>query len=65
MPSEITSISKIKSDGKNDIFEYRDMYNDVKTISFPTTWNMREEDVEEYLTTTPEEYKEIAKKLRP
>lgn len=51
MPSEITCVNKIKSDGKTDTFEYRDMYNDVKTVSFPTTWAMTDEEVEEYLTT--------------
>jgi len=51
MSHEITCINKIKSDGKNDVFEYRDMYNDVKTITFPSVWAMTESEVEEYLTT--------------
>lgn len=63
MSAEITCINKIASNGKTDTFEYRDMYNDVQTVDFPTTWDMSEDDVEEYLTTTPEDYKEISKKL--
>ncbi len=54
MKHEITCVNKIKSDGKTDTFEYRDMYNDVKTVTFPTTMDMSEEEVEEYLTPDPE-----------
>jgi len=49
MASEITGVRKLGSDGKMDLFEYRDMYNDVKTVSFPVFWSMTEEEVEEYL----------------
>lgn len=47
--NEITGVMKISSNRKCEIFEYRDMYNDVKTIEFPTTWQMTIEEVEEYL----------------
>ena len=50
---EITCIRKIRNNPafKDDTFEYRDMYNDIKTISFPKIWDMTEDDVEEYLMT--------------
>lgn len=51
MPTnEITCVSKISSNNKYDLFEYRDMYNDVQTIEFPVSWEMTIEEVEEYLT---------------
>lgn len=51
--NEITCVRKISSDMKSDYFEYRDMYNDVKTVDFPKSWQMTEEDVENYLQTKP------------
>lgn len=51
MASEITGVLKIQTSNGFDTFEYRDMYNDVKTISFPTVWLMDEKDVEDYLTS--------------
>ena len=47
--NEITCINKIRSKEKYDTFEYRDMYNDIKTIQFPSKWEMTDEEVEEYL----------------
>lgn len=50
MPTnEITYVNKISSNNKYDVFEYRDMYNDVKTIEFLISWEMTIEEVEEYL----------------
>jgi len=52
--NEITGVNKIYSDKKTDTFEYRDMYNDVKTISLPASWEMTLEEVEEYLRNLTE-----------
>jgi len=51
---EVTCVNKIYSDNKRDTFEYRNMYNDVKTIDFPSSWSMTIEDVEKYLSTNQE-----------
>lgn len=50
--NEITCINKISSNDKYDTFEYRDMYNDIKIITFPIIWNMTIDDVENYLLGT-------------
>lgn len=46
---EITCINKIYTGDKFETFEYRDMYNEIKTIDFPKAWDMSEDDVENYL----------------
>jgi hypothetical protein len=52
LTNEITCVNKISSNHKYDLFEYRDMYNDIQTIEFPIGWEMTIEDVEKYLTYT-------------
>lgn len=46
---EITCVNKVYSDGKSDVFEYRDMYNDVKTITVPTKWGFDEDEAEKFI----------------
>jgi len=48
--NEITGVMKIQSNDKYETFEYRDMYNDTQTVTFPKNWDMTIEEVEEYLS---------------
>lgn len=52
--NEVTCVTKVYTNEKADTFEYRDMYNDSKTIDFPIAWQMSVEDVEKYLNNNPE-----------
>lgn len=43
------NVTKIRQTEEEDIFSYRDDYNEEKTVRFPRMWGMTEEEVEEYL----------------
>lgn len=48
---EVTCVNKIHTNGKMDTFEYRDMYNDPKTVTYPSSWEMTVEQVEKDLNS--------------
>jgi len=45
----IHSVYKAGTDKDNDIFSYRDEYNEEHITIFPKFWCMSEEDVEKHL----------------
>jgi hypothetical protein len=43
------NVMKIGSEGDEDVFIYRDEYNEERIIRFPCFWRMSEAEVENWL----------------